>query len=181
MVRCRMRNRIVAWLLVCRGLLIGLLLLTPVLGPSVALALEAGQVAPAFSLAGGGNGTVSLVGLRGKVVYVDFWASWCVPCKQSFPWLDSLQQRYGRQGLVIVGVNLDQQRSEADRFLARWPVGFTIAFDPAGDTAKSFGVSAMPSSYLVDRQGRVQLVHRGFRDSDKMALESEIRRTVGAG
>lgn len=93
---------------------------------------------------------------------VDFWASWCGPCGQSFPWLADLQKRLESRGLTIVAVSLDKSRSAADAFLARRDAPFTIAFDPAGVTAEAFGVRAMPTSVLVDRAGRVVRVHPGF-------------------
>lgn len=120
-----------------------------------------GAAAPAFRLPAR-TGTVALDSLRGRVVLVDFWASWCGPCGQSFPWLADLQKRLESRGLTIVAVSLDKSRSAADAFLARRDAPFTIAFDPAGVTAEAFGVRAMPTSVLVDRAGRVVRVHPGF-------------------
>ena len=85
---------------------------------------EAGQPAPAFALPNAKGDTFVLERMRGKVVYVDFWASWCGPCRRSFPWMNEMQQKYGEQGLVIVGVNVDKKRSDADRFLAQLPATF---------------------------------------------------------
>ena len=145
-----------------------LLVLAPVLG-----AADVDRPAPALSLPGR-EGPVSLVPLQGKVVFVDFWASWCGPCKQSFPWLNEMQARYGARGLQVLAVNLDQRRSDADSFLAQVPSRFLVAFDPQGDSARRYGVKGMPSSVLVGADGRVVQQHTGFRDDDKAALEAAI-------
>jgi thiol-disulfide isomerase/thioredoxin len=110
----------------------------------------------------------------GKVVLVDFWASWCGPCLRSFPWMNDLQQHYGGAGLVIVAVNVDQDRELADAFLLKLPPKFRVEFDAPGNIARQFGVQVMPSSYLVDRQGRVRVAHAGFRDAQRAEREQEI-------
>lgn len=130
--------------------------------------------APAFALPDAQGAPVTSDGLRGKVLLVDFWASWCVPCLKSFPWLDEMQAKHGAKGLQVIGINLDKTANDAERFLRRVPHGFTILYDSAGDTAKAYGVRAMPSSYLIDRSGALTLDHGGFRDTDKEALEAAI-------
>jgi len=147
------------------------------LAPMAAHALEPGQRAPAFSLPGL-DGPVQLEALRGKVVLVDFWASWCGPCKQSFPWMSALQARLGASGLRIVAVNVDRDRAAAEAFLrAMQPqmvAPLTIAFDSAGDTPARYGAKAMPTSVLVGAEGQVLLRHAGFRDADRPVLEAAI-------
>ena len=96
---------------------------------------------------------IDLAAWKGKVVYVDFWASWCGPCRQSFPWMNEMQAKYGAQGLQVVGINLDAKRADADQFLAQLPAKFAVAFDPKADSARRFGVKGMPTSVLVDPQG----------------------------
>jgi thiol-disulfide isomerase/thioredoxin len=115
-----------------------------------------------------------LAPIEGRVVWVDFWASWCVPCRRSFPWLNSMHRKYGPDGLQIIAVNLDKDRALADRFLAEVPAEFALRFDPAGDLAKQFGVQAMPSSYLIDTEGNVLVTHAGFRTSDTADYEQAI-------
>lgn len=110
----------------------------------------------------------------GKVVMVDFWASWCGPCLRSFPWMNDLQQHYGGDGLVIVAVNLDQERALADAFLQKLPPNFHVEFDMAGNIARQFGVQVMPSSFLVDRHGQVRVRHAGFRDAQRAEREQQI-------
>jgi thiol-disulfide isomerase/thioredoxin len=119
-----------------------------------------------------------LEGLRGKVVLVDFWASWCSPCLQSFPWMNELQQQHGGEGLVIVAVNLDQDRTLADAFLQKVPARFRIEYDQAGDLARQFGVQAMPTSFLVDRSGQVRIRHAGFREKQRDGRELEIEQLL---
>ena len=145
-----------------------------------ALALRAygvapGQAAPAFALPDASGKTLSLASLRGRVVYVDFWASWCTPCRRSFPWMNVMQARYGQEGLSIVGVNVDKRRADADRFLGDVPATFEVVFDAAGATPAAYGVKAMPSSYLVDRRGNVVAAGEGFHDERRDALEAQIR------
>jgi cytochrome c biogenesis protein CcmG, thiol:disulfide interchange protein DsbE len=135
---------------------------------------KAPKLAPAFKLPGR-DGTVSSDSLRGKVVYVDFWASWCGPCRGSFPWLKSLHERYASKGLEIVAINLDKSRDDADGFLAQFPAPFKVAFDPAGTTAEAYHVAAMPTSYLIARDGTILSTHTGFDPKKTAALEALIQ------
>ena len=98
-----------------------------------------------------------LSSLRGKVVYLDFWASWCVPCRQSFPWMNELQKRYADRGLTIIGVNLDHERADAEKFLRKLSPGFQIRFDPDGDWARHFDVQGMPTQRAARSQWPVSL------------------------
>jgi thiol-disulfide isomerase/thioredoxin len=138
-----------------------------------ALATEPGQPAPALQLPGS-SGVVDLADLKGRVVYVDFWASWCVPCRLSFPWMNQMQARYGARGLQVLAVNVDAKRPAAETFLAQVPAHFAVAFDGAGDTPRRYGVKAMPTSVLVGADGAVLQQHAGFRDDDRAVLEGAI-------
>jgi cytochrome c biogenesis protein CcmG/thiol:disulfide interchange protein DsbE len=133
-----------------------------------------GGTAPTFSLPGQ-SGTVSLDSLRGRVVYVDFWASWCDPCRRSFPWLNALRGRYADRGLTIVAINLDKDRRAADVFLEKFPASFMIAYDPAGKTAEAYRVSAMPSSFLIGPTGELLASSAGFDPRKTGALEALIQ------
>lgn len=144
-----------------------------------AMALSVGEVAPAFELPGN-SGSITLSSMKGKVVYVDFWASWCGPCKQSFPWLNDMQTKYGAKGFQIVGVNVDAKTSDAKTFLTEVPAKFTVAYDDKGVTPKQFGIKGMPSSVLIDANGKVLLQHTGFRDADKAQLEQAIQQALSA-
>jgi thiol-disulfide isomerase/thioredoxin len=113
--------------------------------------------------------------LRGRVVYVDFWASWCGPCRQSFPWMTEMQQRYGDRGLTVVAVNLDQDRALANEFLNSFRPPFRIVFDNEAKLAEEFHVVGMPSSYFIDRKGNTRFKHIGFRAPERAELEQELQ------
>jgi len=132
------------------------------------------RFAPAFSLPGR-TGTVSLDSLKGRLVYVDFWASWCEPCRRSFPWLNTLRERYADRGLTIVAINLDKDRRTADAFLEKFPTSFLVAYDPAGKTAEAYRVSAMPSSFLIGPTGTLLSSHAGFDPRKTGAIEALIQ------
>lgn len=123
--------------------------------------------------------TLDLIQYRGKVVYLDFWASWCKPCRHSFPWMNSMQQKYAADGLVIVAVNLDEQRADADRFLKEIPADFTILYDPEGKLGEQYAIIGMPSSFLIGRDGQVVKSHQGFYDESPVEYETEIRALLG--
>ena len=141
---------------------------------ATARAATPGAPAPAFTLEGRA-GPVALSDFKGKTVYLDFWASWCGPCKRSFPWMATLQQRYGAAGLQVVAVNVDAQRADADRFLAANPAPFTVAFDHGGDTPRQYAIKGMPSSVLVGPDGTVLYQHAGFNEDSAAAIEARIR------
>ena len=124
------------------------------------------------------SGTISLASLRGKVVLVDFWASWCVPCRKSFPWLAEMARRYGERGLVVVAIDLDKDRTAAESFLNGFSTPFFVAFDPAGRTAEAYDVRTMPSSYLLGRDGRLVEAHAGFYEKETQAFEKQIEEEV---
>ncbi len=136
-------------------------------------AVEVGAVAPDIELPGSSIAR-RLSDLQGKLVYVDFWASWCGPCRQSFPWLNAMQRQYAARGLQVLGINLDADRHDAERFLVRYPASFALAFDSRADSARRMGIKAMPSSVLVGPAGRVLHVHAGFRPDDRADLEARI-------
>lgn len=112
---------------------------------------------------------------RGRVVYLDFWASWCAPCQESFPWMQSLKRTYERDGLAVVAVNLDRRQGDADRFLAKQPVDFEVRFDPRGLMAEAFEVKGMPTSVIIDRHGTVRFTHIGFRPKDAPTYEAQLK------
>ena len=147
---------------------------------TAAWALESGVPLPAVSAPSLDNPAreVALASARGNVVYVDFWASWCGPCRQSMPLLDALQHRFGARGFRVIGVNKDVSLPDALRFLRSVPVGFTLVQDPGDALARAFDVKAMPSGYLADRRGIVRYVHRGFNGASEAALEREIARLL---
>src|SRR5215467_9715639 len=134
------------------------------IGPTpAAWSVASGDAAPACSaqLLDGAR-TVSLADYRGKVVYLDFWASWCAPCRESFPFMNELQRDLAGKGLQIVAVSVDKTADDAKRFLARYPASFTIVLDAAATCPAAFRLEGMPSSYVIDRSGAVPAVHVGF-------------------
>jgi len=141
---------------------------------AAAQAATVGAQAPAFTLEGR-SGPVALADFKGKTVYLDFWASWCGPCKRSFPWMAGLQQRYGAAGLQVVAVNVDAQRADAERFLAANPAPFAVAFDHGGATPRQYAIKGMPSSVLVGPDGKVLYQHAGFNDDSAAEIEDRIR------
>lgn len=124
--------------------------------------------------------SLDLARLRGKVVVVDFWASWCAPCRHSFPWLNDMQTKYGPRGLVVIGVNVDRERGEAERFLRDTPAEFKILYDPDGELAARYEVPGMPSSYVFSPDGELVGRHIGFRKATQAEREAELVRLLTA-
>ena len=112
---------------------------------------------------------------KGKVVYLDFWASWCVPCRLSFPWMSELQQTYGREGLVVIGVNVDHDRALADQFLQSSQSQFKIIYDPNGTIASKYDFRDMPTSILIGRDGKIHNTHAGFFPNREGSYLSDVK------
>ena len=115
---------------------------------------------------------------KARATYIDFWASWCTPCKLSFPWMNQMHEQLGAQGLRIVAINLDRKEADAQRFLAQAPARFAIAMDAAAETAKLLAIQAMPTSLLVAADRSVLFTHRGFKLEDRADLEAKLRATL---
>jgi cytochrome c biogenesis protein CcmG, thiol:disulfide interchange protein DsbE len=122
--------------------------------------------------------TLDLARYRGKVVLVDFWASWCEPCRHSFPWLNAMHARYADRGLVVIGINVDRNRADADRFLQDVPATFPIVYDPAGALASRYDLPGMPASYVIGRNGDVVARHIGFRSNLRAEREAEVQQLL---
>jgi thiol-disulfide isomerase/thioredoxin len=121
---------------------------------------------------------LDLARYRGQVVVVDFWASWCKPCRESIPWLNQMRARHGGRGLVVLGVNVDAERADADRFLSAIPVEFEVIFDPKGMLATEFGLKAMPSTFVYDRGGKLVSTYYGYREKLRSEHEAELERLL---
>lgn len=137
-----------------------------------------GEQAPHCALTSLNNTPAHFHEYAGKVLYVDFWASWCNSCLQSFPFLNQLTHEFGDQGLHIVGVNLDEKIDDAYAFLAHHPSTFTITNHGGEQCAKSFNVEAMPTSYLIDKHGVIRYIHQGFREGETDELKMQITKLL---
>jgi thiol-disulfide isomerase/thioredoxin len=118
------------------------------------------------------------IALAGKVVYVDFWASWCAPCRRSFPWMKTLQAKYADKGLQIITVNVDRDAEAAKTFLAETKAPFKVIYDARGELAKRFELEAMPTSYIFGRDGGYREFHRGFNPKDTLRIEESIKKLL---
>ena len=133
--------------------------------------------APNFSLQGD-DSTIELSSFKGKVVYLDFWASWCVPCRQSFPFMNDMHEKYSEEGLKVIAINLDTEREKAKRFIKIIPADFTIAYDAEGKVPELYKLSVVPSFYLINGDGEIVYKHAGFRSSQSEKLEYKIRQVL---
>ena len=129
------------------------------------------------AIAGAAPGTdrLDLAQYRGRVVIVDFWASWCKPCRESIPWLNEMRARYAGSGLIVIGVNVDAERDDAERFLREVPIDFEVVFDPLGELAKRFDLQGMPTSLVFDRAGKLIETRLGFRNAMKTQHETSLK------
>lgn len=124
------------------------------------------------------DASLDLSQYHGKVVYLDFWASWCKPCRHSFPWMNAMEKKYGADGLVIVAVDLDEQHADAVKFLQQVPADFTVVYDPEGKLAAQYAIIGMPSSFIIGRNGEVVQKHQGFFDDSPVKYEAELRQLL---
>ncbi len=151
------------------------LLLIFILAQTPSYALEKGDKALAFSLPNLQTQQITkLDKFKGKVIYLDFWASWCAPCQTSFPLLDKLHNKLKTKGFAVVGINLDEEKADAEKFFSQFPVSFTLLRDNDGQYADQYGVETMPIAFIIDRKGVIMKVHNGFSKYDIEELEQLI-------
>ena len=158
-------------------LLLGLMLAVA-LGHLAQAGEAAGNAAPDFTLKTHGGGNLRLSEHRGEVILLNFWASWCGPCRQEMPLLDELHQRYGELGFSVLGVNVDKEPAKAAQLLRDIPVNFPVLLDDQGSVSASYDVSAMPTTILIDRDGNMRYLHRGFKPGYEGTYEQQIKELV---
>jgi peroxiredoxin len=143
-----------------------------------ALALDKGEKMPKAALKDLAGKPIAASALAGKVVIVDFWASWCAPCKQELPALEKLYQKYKDKGLMVIGVSVDSELDKAKALAKSLKLSFPSAHDAEHTLAEQFDPPRMPSSYVIDQKGIVRFVHEGFRAGDEAAIEREVRKLL---
>jgi peroxiredoxin len=150
--------------------------LAPALTPAPALAtINPGGAAPDFTLRTGGGRNLRLAEQRGRVVMVNFWATWCGPCRIEMPHLETLHDRYGKAGFVLLGVSIDDDPKAAQAMAERMKLSFQILFDTDKQVSRRYDLRTMPSTVLVDRDGQVRHVHRGYREGYERTYEQQVR------
>lgn len=132
-------------------------------------------LAPTFSLPSRAGDNVSLDQLKGKVVMLNFWASWCGPCRTEMPLLEQMHKRYSALGFTMVGVNVEADTKDAERWLKDMQVSFPVLFDRDSKVSKLYDVSAMPSTVFIDRKGNVRYLHKGYKPGDEGEYLNQIR------
>jgi thiol-disulfide isomerase/thioredoxin len=143
---------------------------------SAALAASSTGPAPAFQLSGRGGKAIDLSQFRGQVVMINFWATWCGPCRQEMPLLENIYKKYKPMGFTMLGVNVEPDSKSAEAWLSKQkPVSFPIAFDTDSKVSKLYKVAGMPSTVFVDRKGNVRVMHKGYKPGDEDFYLSQIR------
>jgi peroxiredoxin len=153
-------------------------ILAGVLVTSLSLAGDGSGPAPDFNLAARGGKSLALRELRGQVIMINFWATWCGPCRQEMPLLEQMYRKYQPMGFTMLGVNVEPDPSGAEDWLKETPVSFPILFDKENRVSKLYNVSGMPSSVLIDRKGNVRYLHRGYKSGDENTYLNYIRTLV---
>jgi peroxiredoxin len=151
-------------------------------GVSMTLALAAsaanispGSTAPAFQLPSSSNAPLALNDLKGQVVLINFWASWCGPCRQEMPVLEQMYKKYKAAGFTLLGVNVEPKSADALGFLKATPVSFPILFDTESQVSKLYEVAGMPSTVILDRTGKVRYIHHGYKPGEESEYLDQIR------
>lgn len=145
------------------------------------LNVQAGTIsgpAPDFTLKSNSGKNIRLSDLRGQVVMINFWASWCGPCRQEMPILDDLYKRYSKLGFTLIGVNVEQDSSKANAYLKDIPVSFPILYDTANQTSKLYNVNAMPTTVMVDRNGNMRFIHHGYKPGYENDYKKQIKALI---
>jgi peroxiredoxin len=134
--------------------------------------------APDFTLKSRNGENIKLSELRGEVVMINFWASWCAPCRQEMPLLEALYKKYSDLGFVLLGVNVEEDSTQANQLLKEIPVTFPILYDNRNEVTKLYNVVAMPSTMLVDRDGKMRFLHRGYLPGDEEEYAKQVKALI---
>ena len=137
-----------------------------------------GAPAPPFTLAAKGGSNVSLAQYKGNVVMINFWASWCGPCRQEMPLLETIYKKYNKMGFTMLGVNVEPDSNAANDWLKATPVSFPILYDRDSKVSKLYDVAGMPSTVIIDRSGKVRVLHRGYKPGDENEYLDSIRTLI---
>jgi thiol-disulfide isomerase/thioredoxin len=140
--------------------------------------LRNGAPAPAFELASNAGKNIRIADYKGQVVLLNFWASWCGPCRKEMPILEQLHKQYRSKGFAMVGVNVEPDSAEALGFLKSTPVSFPILFDRDSKVSKLYAVQGMPNTVILDRKGNVRYVHRGYKPGEENEYLNQIRALI---
>jgi thiol-disulfide isomerase/thioredoxin len=157
---------------------LGLVLLAALLAMPIASAEALKGPAPDFVLKSNGGKNVRLSELRGQVVMINFWASWCGPCRQEMPLLDELHSRYKGLGFTVLGVNVEEDSRKADGLLRQIPVSFPVLYDTENEVSEMYGVNAMPTTVMVDRNGNMRYLHKGYQPGYEVAYQEQVRTLI---
>jgi peroxiredoxin len=142
---------------------------------AAASSVSPGSAAPAFQLPAASGTPVGLGDLKGQVILINFWASWCGPCRQEMPILEQMYRKYKPAGFTLLGVNVEPKSADAVGFLKSTPVSFPILFDTESKVSTLYEVSGMPSTVIVDRKGKVRYIHHGYKAGDESEYLDQIR------
>jgi peroxiredoxin len=156
---------------------LGLLAVTTVILATTANA-AGDQPAPTFTLPARGGSTIDLSQFKGQVVMINFWASWCGPCRQEMPLLESMYKKYKPLGFTLLGVNVEPEQKDAESFLQQTPVSFPVLFDAKSKVSGLYNVQGMPTTIFIDRKGNVRLVHQSYKPGDENVYLDQIRTLI---
>jgi peroxiredoxin len=134
--------------------------------------------APQFTLEARSGSKISLAQYKGQVVMLNFWASWCGPCRQEMPLLENIYKKYSKMGFTLIGVNVEPDPKAAEGFLKQTPVSFPVIYDKESTVSKAYDVSGMPSTVIIDRKGNIRVLHRGYKPGDENEYQDSIRSLV---
>ncbi|CAA0099053.1 Thiol-disulfide oxidoreductase ResA [BD1-7 clade bacterium] len=142
------------------------------------LALEVNQPAPDFTLKSRAGNNLRLDEYKGEVVLLNFWASWCGPCRKEMPYLDDIQQKYSDLGFTVLGVNVDKDSKKADLILKDIPVSFPVLFDPDGKVSEMYDVNAMPITVIIDKDGKIRDIHKGYKAGYEKKYAKQVKALI---